>query len=67
MSNDHPDARQERIDATARGIYEAGISHVSPEISKYSLEALISPDRAYGMAIALEAARERALLKEAKP
>lgn len=75
MSNDQPDARQERIDATARAVFAASFGTAGYELELrdcYSegsaSERLLVPDcdAAYRFAIALEAARERALLKEAK-
>lgn len=73
MSNDQPDARQERIDATARAVWAASFDTADYELRDcYPIGTVVEPllaadcDAAYRFAIALEAARERALLKEAK-
>lgn len=73
MSNDQPDARQERIDATARAIFAAGFGTAQVTlkewyiIGSYAESGLPADcDAAYRFALALESARERALAKEGK-
>ena len=74
-SADKPDARQERIDATARAIFAATFvdeedEDASPgalrDLYPDGFEAKLAADcdAAHRFAIALEAARERALAKE---
>jgi len=75
VSNDQPDARQERIDATARAVFAAlrSVRQATKELRDCyaegsASERLLVPDcdAAYRFAIALEAARERARAKEGK-
>ena len=73
MSNDQPDARQERIDATARAVFAASFGTADYELGDCYSEGSASEtmlaadcDAAYRFATALEAARERALAKEGK-
>ena len=77
IADDQPDARQERIDATARAIFAATFvdeedEDASPgalrDLYPDGFEAKLAADcdAAYRFAIALESARERARAKEGK-